>query len=71
MDRSSPAPSSPAARVPSELGLVLLLGAIAAFGPLAIDMYLPAFGAIAGDLGTSNRAVGWLLLAGIIAGHFA
>ncbi len=31
--------------------LVLVLGLLAAFGPLSIDMYLPALPAIAGDLG--------------------
>jgi MFS transporter, DHA1 family, multidrug resistance protein len=41
--------------------LVLVLGSLAAFGPLAIDMYLPAFSAIGRDLGTSSGAVGWTL----------
>ena len=31
--------------------LVLVLGAMSAFGPLATDMYLPAFPRIAADLG--------------------
>src|SRR5690606_28982912 len=30
---------------------LILMGALAAIGPLAIDMYLPAFGAMAADLG--------------------
>uniref|UniRef100_UPI003F657F47 multidrug effflux MFS transporter n=1 Tax=Castellaniella ginsengisoli TaxID=546114 RepID=UPI003F657F47 len=30
---------------------LILMGALAALGPLAIDMYLPAFGAMAADLG--------------------
>ncbi|MBU8898464.1 multidrug effflux MFS transporter [Corallococcus sp. M34] len=38
-------------------GLVLLLGALTAFAPLSIDMYLPAFPAIAQDLGASAGAV--------------
>ncbi|MEO7729355.1 MAG: multidrug effflux MFS transporter [Kofleriaceae bacterium] len=41
--------------------LVLVLGSLAAFAPLAIDMYLPAFSAIAADLGTTGNAVGWTL----------
>lgn len=45
----------------SEAGLILMLGSLAAFGPLAIDMYLPAFSSIAADLGTSSGAVGWTL----------
>ena len=37
--------------------LILLLGALAGLGPLAIDMYLPSFPAIAADFGTSVAAV--------------
>lgn len=33
------------------------MGALAAIGPLAIDMYLPAFGAIAADLGVKQGLV--------------
>lgn len=36
---------------------VLLLGALVAFGPLAIDLYLPALPAIAGGLAASAEAV--------------
>jgi MFS transporter, DHA1 family, multidrug resistance protein len=36
--------------VPSRRPLVLLLGALSAFGPLSIDMYLPALPALADDL---------------------
>lgn len=36
----------------SYLLLVLLLGGLSALGPLAIDMYLPSFEAIASDFGT-------------------
>jgi MFS transporter, DHA1 family, multidrug resistance protein len=57
---SPSAPSAPA-RSLSEGGLILTLGLLAAFGPLAIDMYLPAFSAIAADLHTSTGAVGWTL----------
>lgn len=37
--------------------LTVVLGALSAFGPLSIDMYLPAFPRIAGDLGASPGAV--------------
>lgn len=37
--------------------LILLLGALVAFGPLAIDLYLPALPAIAHGLGASIEAV--------------
>jgi len=46
---------------PNEVTLILLLGMLSAFGPLAIDMYLPAFPAIARDLDASATAVGWTL----------
>lgn len=44
-------------QIPSEGGLVLLLGALVAFGPLAIDLYLPALPAIANGLTASQEAV--------------
>ena len=46
--------------------LPLILGAMAAFGPLATDMYLPAFPAIAADLPADPAAV-----QGTIAAFFA
>ncbi|MFC4298343.1 Bcr/CflA family multidrug efflux MFS transporter [Castellaniella hirudinis] len=36
---------------------LILMGALAAIGPLAIDMYLPAFGAMARDLGVHQGQV--------------
>ncbi|GAF12609.1 LOW QUALITY PROTEIN: bicyclomycin resistance protein [Bacillus sp. JCM 19045] len=39
------------------LGLALLLGMLAAFGPLTIDMYLPSFPHIATELNTSASLV--------------
>jgi MFS transporter, DHA1 family, multidrug resistance protein len=54
-------PESAPPRPLSEGVLILMLGLLAAFGPLAIDMYLPAFSAIAADLHTSTGAVGWTL----------
>ncbi|ACZ88723.1 multidrug effflux MFS transporter [Streptosporangium roseum] len=37
--------------------LLLILGALSAIGPLSIDMYLPAFPAIAGEMGTGQAQV--------------
>jgi DHA1 family bicyclomycin/chloramphenicol resistance-like MFS transporter len=37
--------------------LIVILGGLAAFGPLAIDMYLPAFPAMVRDLATEPAAV--------------
>lgn len=45
----------------STLGLVLILGSMAAVGPLSIDMYLPAFNDIAESLQTSTSQVGYTL----------
>lgn len=39
------------------VSFVVILGALIAFAPLSIDMYLPAFPAIADDLGASAGAV--------------
>lgn len=49
------------------LGLVLLLGAMVALGPLTIDMYLPALPDIEADLRTSEAAV-QLTLTGTLIG---
>lgn len=42
---------------PSYARLALILGALAAFGPLSIDTYLPALPTIATDFGTTTAAV--------------
>lgn len=42
----------------SRTGLVVLLGALSALGPFAVDTYLPAFGAIASSLRTDVASVG-------------
>jgi MFS transporter, DHA1 family, multidrug resistance protein len=47
--------------------LILVLGILIALGPLTIDMYLPAFPALAEDLGASESAV-QLTLTGMLAG---
>ncbi len=52
--------------------LVILLGILAALGPFTIDMYLPAFGRIAEDLGTDEKHVAFTLtsyFAGIAVGQ--
>ncbi|HEY2637245.1 MAG TPA: Bcr/CflA family multidrug efflux MFS transporter [Solirubrobacteraceae bacterium] len=56
-------PESRAAR----LRLVVILGALSAFGPLSIDMYLPGLPELARDLGTSPSAV-QLTLTACLAG---
>lgn len=53
--------------------LVVILGSLSACGPLAIDMYLPAFPGIADDLGTSIASVQLTLsvfLVGLAFGQF-
>lgn len=47
--------------------LVLVLGALIALGPLTIDMYLPAFPALAAELDASESAV-QLTLTGMLGG---
>ncbi len=42
---------------PSTMRLTLILGALSAFGPLSIDMYLPALPALAREFGTDTAAV--------------
>jgi DHA1 family bicyclomycin/chloramphenicol resistance-like MFS transporter len=53
---SSEAASQPVVRG-NRLWMVLVLGALAAFGPLSIDMYLPALPTIAQDFNTSASLV--------------
>lgn len=45
----------------------LILGLVAAVGPFAIDMYLPAMPKIGADLGTSMQAVQWTIVAYFLA----
>jgi DHA1 family bicyclomycin/chloramphenicol resistance-like MFS transporter len=57
---------------PSRLHMALILGALVAFAPLSIDMYLPAFPALAREFAASHAAVQLTLaayLAGIAAGQ--
>jgi DHA1 family bicyclomycin/chloramphenicol resistance-like MFS transporter len=46
--------------------LTVLLGGFTAFGPLSMDLYLPAFPALADDLGASQAAVQLTLTADVI-----
>ena len=72
--RTSPSPSpSPSARTPSQpirgrrlVLLTVLLGGFTAFGPLSMDLYLPAFPQLAADLGASQAAVQLTLTADVI-----
>ena len=67
---SSPRVGAPA--IPSMQILVLVLGALTALGPLAIDMYLPALPWIARDLGVDLGVVQFTLsvfMLGIAAGQ--
>ncbi len=41
--------------------LIILLGILAAIGPFTIDMYLPGFGQIADEFGTSEKQVAFTL----------
>jgi MFS transporter, DHA1 family, multidrug resistance protein len=43
--------------LPPPFALILLLGSLVAFGPLAVDLYLPALPAIAQGLSASPQAV--------------
>jgi len=54
------------ARRPDGLGLLALLGTLTAVGPLSLDMYLPAFPALAEDLGVTASSVQLSLTACLI-----
>jgi MFS transporter, DHA1 family, multidrug resistance protein len=55
------------ARTLSLTAYSVILGLVAAVGPFAIDMYLPAMPAIGADLGASMQAVQWTIVAYFIA----
>ncbi len=59
-------PSAPPQPLPVAARVILVLGALAAFGPFATDMYLPAFPAIAASLSADPAAV-----QGTLASFFA
>ena len=57
---------------PLAVGLLVLLGALTAIGPLSLDAYLPAFPAIADELGVGPVEVQLSLtacLVGLAAGQ--
>jgi len=56
------APTTRAARIE----LIALIGALSAFAPLSIDMYLPALPALAAELGTDAAIIGLTLTACLI-----
>jgi DHA1 family bicyclomycin/chloramphenicol resistance-like MFS transporter len=61
-----------ASRTSTPWGLVVLLGALTAMGPLAIDMYLPSLPAIGADLHASPAVTQWTVaafLAGMALGQ--
>ena len=71
MTYAKPLSPSPAAATP--WGLVVMLGALTAMGPLAIDMYLPSLPAIGADLNASTgqtQATVAAFLAGMALGQF-
>ena len=68
----APDVDTPAALPAGRLRLLLLLGSLTAFGPLSLDMYLPAFPSIARDLSTDAAPVQLSLtacLAGLALGQ--
>lgn len=60
----APAPTRPAL---PRLRLILVLGSVTALGPLSVDLYLPAFPAIAAEFDASQSAV-QLTLTGCLVG---
>lgn len=55
------------ARTLSLTSYSIILGLVAAVGPFAIDMYLPAMPAIGADLGATMQGVQWTIVAYFIA----
>lgn len=64
-DRSQPSP----APVKTGRGLVLILGALTALGPLAIDMYLPALPDIGQEMGGAAELTLSMFMIGMAAGQ--
>jgi DHA1 family bicyclomycin/chloramphenicol resistance-like MFS transporter len=58
--------AAPAVSLRGRLWLVLLLGSLSAFGPLSLDMYLPALPAMAGDLRATPSQVQLTLTACLV-----
>ncbi|MGS0687119.1 multidrug effflux MFS transporter [Nakamurella sp. GG22] len=69
---ASPAATPPNGRARIGAGLILMLGALTAIGPLTIDLYLAAFPEITTELGTQPAAVQLTItatLAGLAVGQ--
>src|ERR1700744_457439 len=64
---STVARSSRADSLPRRRTLILILGALSAFGPLSMDMYLPGLPSLTRDFGASASA-GQLTLTGCMLG---
>ena len=62
LSTATASPVEPSARSPG-LRLTLILGALSAFGPLSMDMYLPGLPSLTRDLGVS-ASTGQLTLTG-------
>lgn len=63
---------TPRRRSPSRARLILILGALSAFGPLSLDMYLPSLPSLARDLHTTAAATALTLttcLVGLAVGQ--
>lgn len=63
---ASPAAPGARRRRPGRIELILILGALTAFGPLAVDMYLPALPTLELDLGVTAAEVQWTLAAAFL-----
>ncbi len=59
--------TAPTTRRPSTIGLVVLLGAMAALGAVTIDLYLPSLPEVAEDLGTTHART-QLTITGVLVG---
>lgn len=66
-DTRSATPTAAPVRPPSQVRMIMVLGALVALGPLTIDMYLPALPRIAEELDVSS-SVAQLTLTGTLAG---
>src|SRR3982074_3013044 len=64
---SASAHAEPHATSALPVGMLIVLGALSAFGPLSTDMYLPGLPAMARDLGASPSAA-QLTLSGCLIG---
>lgn len=69
---TAPSLTAPDSRAPTPWGLVWLLSAVSAIGPLSVDMYLPSLPTITRDLGAAPGAVQGtvaVFFAGLAAGQ--